>query len=426
MWRRKYDLPHAQSSTCRHAITATDLVGCHEHSGDVAPAEERSRSSQRVSAVSPQFGSDACLLGGAETVSRRLEDCAALACAIAVLLLTGDLQHAQSAQAPHNLPAVCQRHTEHCGVAPFARERERGDAQGALAGALPLWTQSLPKREGLPLTRTAVSTSGTAALRPSVLVATCQASEHSIDHTLLLASARPAQSPQFKRLQRAADIHAQTDTQRLEAFFRRPATVIRPLPTCSGADLRADRTLASYPTRGEVHKAGGGEVGRQSSMLFRILSPSTASTASSSTAGLPAAVCYQVRPAWRRRWYIDLPTPFVSVLTSIPSMRIYCYFPQDIVCLIASANVGLRARVLPRRRARAQLFDFDIALAVQTRPRLLPRRQAHSPLAFKLVLAFNRRLALQRIFNLEHIPTLAFKPNLLVLKLNLTPTTPTR
>ncbi|KAI5885311.1 uncharacterized protein SCHCODRAFT_01194083 [Schizophyllum commune H4-8] len=37
-------------------------------------------------------------------------------------------------------------------------------------------------------------------------------------------------------------------------------------------------------------------------------------------------------------------------------MRIYCYFPQwfrrfilkDIVCLIASANVGLEARVLPR------------------------------------------------------------------------------
>ncbi|KAL1724942.1 hypothetical protein EV714DRAFT_278011 [Schizophyllum commune] len=39
-------LPLAQSSTCRHAITASDLVGPHEYAGDVAPAEERCRSSQ--------------------------------------------------------------------------------------------------------------------------------------------------------------------------------------------------------------------------------------------------------------------------------------------------------------------------------------------------------------------------------------------
>ncbi|KAL1686299.1 hypothetical protein GGG16DRAFT_118053 [Schizophyllum commune] len=45
---------------------------------------------------------------------------------------------------------------------------------------------------------------------------------------------------------RAADIHSQTDTQHLEAFFRRPATGIRPLPTCSGADLCTDRTHANY------------------------------------------------------------------------------------------------------------------------------------------------------------------------------------
>ncbi|KAL1754620.1 hypothetical protein FB107DRAFT_249387 [Schizophyllum commune] len=86
---------------------------------------------------------------------------------------------------------------------------------------------------------------------------------------------------------RVADIHSQTDTQHLEAFFRRPATGIRPLPTCSGADLRADRTHAitrralaargrvgsavwaasvdeGYTTRRVIHKAGGGEVGKQS------------------------------------------------------------------------------------------------------------------------------------------------------------------
>ena len=39
-------LPLAQSSTCRHAITASDLVGPHEYADDVAPAEERPRSSQ--------------------------------------------------------------------------------------------------------------------------------------------------------------------------------------------------------------------------------------------------------------------------------------------------------------------------------------------------------------------------------------------
>ncbi|KAL1698255.1 hypothetical protein EV121DRAFT_297394 [Schizophyllum commune] len=41
-------LPLAQSSTCRHAITASDLVGPHEYADDVAPAEERSRSSQSL------------------------------------------------------------------------------------------------------------------------------------------------------------------------------------------------------------------------------------------------------------------------------------------------------------------------------------------------------------------------------------------
>ena len=39
-------LPLALSSTCRHAITASDLVGPHEYADDVAPAEERSGSSQ--------------------------------------------------------------------------------------------------------------------------------------------------------------------------------------------------------------------------------------------------------------------------------------------------------------------------------------------------------------------------------------------
>ncbi|KAL1698239.1 hypothetical protein EV121DRAFT_297412 [Schizophyllum commune] len=39
-------LPLAQSSTCRHAIRASDLVGPHEYADDVAPAEKRTGSSQ--------------------------------------------------------------------------------------------------------------------------------------------------------------------------------------------------------------------------------------------------------------------------------------------------------------------------------------------------------------------------------------------
>ena len=103
--------------------------------------------SRCVSAASPQFGSDTSLFGGGETAPRSLEDCAALACAIAVLSLTGDLQHAQIAQAPQNWPAVCQRHTRYCGDFILARARERSDAQGALAGALPLWP-SKPSQKG--------------------------------------------------------------------------------------------------------------------------------------------------------------------------------------------------------------------------------------------------------------------------------------
>ena len=82
-----------------------------------------------------------------ETAPQSLEDCAALAHSILPLSLTSHLQHAQSAQAPQNWPAVCQRHTRYCVDFILARERERSDAQGALAGALPLWP-SKPSQKG--------------------------------------------------------------------------------------------------------------------------------------------------------------------------------------------------------------------------------------------------------------------------------------
>ena len=93
-------LPLALSSTCPHAITASDLVGPHAYADDVAPAEKRTGSSQshtcenqppglyassthsqRIPVVSLQFGLYESLLGGSETAPRSLEDCAALALA---------------------------------------------------------------------------------------------------------------------------------------------------------------------------------------------------------------------------------------------------------------------------------------------------------------------------------------------------------
>ncbi|KAL1749764.1 hypothetical protein FB107DRAFT_280350 [Schizophyllum commune] len=129
-------LPLAQSSTCRHAITASDLVGPHEHADDVAPAEERCRSSQ----------SHTCK-------PNLLEDT--------------------------HLPLVL--------------------------GAFPLSARS----------------SGRMQAYSEVLKRHPEAWKH----------AQTAQALQ----NRPAD---------LEAFFRRPSTGILQLPTYTGANLRADRTLA--------------------------------------------------------------------------------------------------------------------------------------------------------------------------------------
>ena len=174
---------------------------------------------------------------------------------------------------------------------------------------------------------------------PSALVATRQSFEHSITDVLLRPWSRRARFKQYKRHRRTADILAETDAQNLEAFFSRPTTGILQLPTYAGANLRADRTLAStskfslpmqshvqraifralvtesrralatrgrvgsavwaaavdegYPTRGEVHKAGGGEFGGQSSVLFLSLprpSRSSPRPPSSTTTTNPAGV----------------------------------------------------------------------------------------------------------------------------------------
>ena len=80
---------------------------------------------------------------------------------------------------------------------------------------------------------------------PSVLVANRQAFEHSMTDVLLRSLRRRARVKQYKRLHRAADVLAETDTQNLEAFFRRPSAGVLQPPTYAGTNLRADRTLAS-------------------------------------------------------------------------------------------------------------------------------------------------------------------------------------
>ena len=103
-------------------------------------------------------------------------------------------------------------------------------------------------------------------------------------------------------------------------------------------------------------------------MASRARSPSTALTASSSTAGLAAAVCYQVSSlaghlslvladaliqvcsAWRRRWYIDLVSrlyspSYLPILTRpISVAHTLCVFPYSGECF-CSPRLSLAHRL---------------------------------------------------------------------------------
>ena len=81
---------------------------------------------------------------------------------------------------------------------------------------------------------------------PSALVATRQFFEHSVTDVLLRPWSRRARFKQYKRHRRAADILAETDTQNLEAFFRRPSAGVLQPPTYAGTNLRADRALSKF------------------------------------------------------------------------------------------------------------------------------------------------------------------------------------
>lgn len=317
---------------------------------------ESSTQSWRVSAVSTQFGSDVSLIGAGETAPRSLEDCAALACEIAVPPLTGHLQHAQSAQTPQDWPAVCQTHTRYCGDMFLAQERERSDAQGALASACLYGLKAFPKGKGCLRLEHRRRILAPPPLYPSDLAATPQAFEHSMSDTLLRSLCLSAPSKRCKSLQHAADIRAEADTENLEVFSRWPTTGILRLPTYAGATYaliarssarrkfhfpcnthaqrpifrafvtQSRRTLVTrgrvgsavwaaavvegYPTRGEVHKAGGGEVGGQSSVLF--LFPST------------VLLYYDLRPRRRLSTWPSPSTPSLA-MRSVPSLPFGLY-----------------------------------------------------------------------------------------------------
>ncbi|KAI3998033.1 hypothetical protein K525DRAFT_275706 [Schizophyllum commune Loenen D] len=148
---------------------------------------------------------------------------------------------------------------------------------------------------------------------PSVLVATRHAFEHSIPDVFPRSWRRRARFKQYKRLYRAADILAETDTQNLEALFRRSTTGILRLPTYAGANLRADRALSKFslPMQSHARRA-----------IFRaVVTESRRALATRGRVGrrLPTsppptyllvysvvAVCYQVHLSLRCRWCIDL------------------------------------------------------------------------------------------------------------------------
>ena len=104
--------------------------------------------------------------------------------------------------------------------------------------------KAFPKRKGRFQLELQRQSWAPPAFNPSVLIATRKTFEHSITDVLLRPWSRRARFKQYKRHRRTADILAETDTQNLEAFLRRPTTGILRLPTYAGANLRADRALS--------------------------------------------------------------------------------------------------------------------------------------------------------------------------------------
>ena len=176
-------LPLAQSSTCRHAITASDLVGPHEYADDVAPAEERCRSSQShtckpnlledthlplVLGAFPLSARNSGRMQAYSEVVKRHPEAWKMALPSHALSPFCRLQAICSTRRPRRHPRIDQRYVRDIldivGIlfwpesASAAMRRARSQAR-SLYGR-----QSLPKREGPLSARTPASNLGAAGL----------------------------------------------------------------------------------------------------------------------------------------------------------------------------------------------------------------------------------------------------------------------
>ena len=178
-------LPLAQSSACRHAITASDLVGPHEYAYDVAPAEERSRSSQShtcktnlledthlplVLGAFPLSARNSGRMQAYSEVVKRHPEAWKIALPSHVLSACRCSQAICRARRGRRDPRIGQRYVRDVlDIVVFLARRESASA-GLRRGRAPARClsrpQSLPKREGPLSARTPASKLGTADLRP--------------------------------------------------------------------------------------------------------------------------------------------------------------------------------------------------------------------------------------------------------------------
>lgn len=178
-------LPLAQSSTCRHAITAGDLVGPHEYADDVAPAEERFRSSQShtcktnlledahlplVLGAFPLSARNSGRMQAYSEVVKRHPEAWKIALPSHALSPFSRLQAICSTRRPRRRPRIGRRYVRDMhdivGIL-FWRESPSAAMRRARSQTRSLYgRQSLPKREGPLSARTLASKLGAAGFRP--------------------------------------------------------------------------------------------------------------------------------------------------------------------------------------------------------------------------------------------------------------------
>ena len=178
-------LPLAQSSTCRQAITASDLVGPHEYADDVAPAEERSRSSQShtcktnlledthlplVLGAFPLSARNSGRMQAYSEVVKRHPEAWKMALPSHALSPFCRSQAICSTRRPRRQPVIGQRYVRDIldivGILYWRESASAALRRGRAPARCLSRPQSLPKREGLLSARTPASNPSAAALRP--------------------------------------------------------------------------------------------------------------------------------------------------------------------------------------------------------------------------------------------------------------------